>query len=87
MVSISYSLDISKALALSLVVIFICILSIMFLGEKVGIFRWSAILLGLSGAMTIINPEADGWYSVGLLYIFLGTLFASIMFVALKALV
>ena len=42
-------LDISKALALSQVMpIFICILSILFLGEKVGIFRWSAILLGLS---------------------------------------
>ena len=80
-------LDISKALALSQVMpIFICILSILFLGEKVGIFRWTAILLGLSGAVTIINPDAEGWYSVGLLYIFLGTLFASIMFVSLRRL-
>ena len=80
-------LDISKALALSQVMpIFICILSIVFLGEKVGIFRWSAILLGLSGAVIIINPDAEGWYSVGLLYIFLGTLFASIMFVTLRRL-
>ena len=80
-------LDISKALALSQVMpIFICILSILFLGEKVGFFRWSAILVGLSGAIIIINPDAEGWYSVGLLYIFLGTLFASIMFVALRRL-
>ena len=80
-------LDISKALALSQVMpIFICILSILFLGEKVGIFRWSAILLGLSGAIIIINPDAEGWYSVGLFYIFLGTLFASIMFVSLRRL-
>ena len=80
-------LDISKALALSQVMpIFICILSILFLGEKVGIFRWSAILLGLSGAVIIINPDAEDWYSVGLLYIFLGTLFASIMFVSLRRL-
>ena len=80
-------LDISKALALSQVMpIFICILSILFLGEKVGFFRWSAILVGLSGAVIIINPDAEGWYSVGLLYIFLGTLFASIMFVALRRL-
>ena len=80
-------LDISKALALSQVMpIFICILSILFLGEKVGIFRWSAILLGLSGAVIIINPDAEGWYSIGLLYIFLGTMFASIMFVALRRL-
>ena len=80
-------LDISKALALSQVMpIFICILSILFLGEKVGIFRWTAILLGLSGAIIIINPDSKNWYSVGLLYIFLGTLFASIMFVALRRL-
>ena len=52
-------LDISKALALSQVMpIFICILSILFLGEKVGIFRWSAILVGLSGAVIIINPDS-----------------------------
>ena len=80
-------LEISKALALSQVMpIFICILSILFLREKVGIFRWTAILLGLSGAVIIINPESDNWYNIGLLYIFLGTLFASIMFVALRRL-
>ena len=80
-------LDISKALALSQVMpIFICLLSIMFLGEKVGVFRWVAILLGLSGALIIINPESQNWFNVGFLYIFLGTLFASIMFVALRSL-
>ncbi len=80
-------LEISKALALSQVMpIFICILSILFLREKVGIFRWTAILLGLSGAVIIINPDSNNWYNMGLLYIFLGTLFASIMFVALRRL-
>ena len=80
-------LDISKALALSQVMpIFICILSIIFLGEKVGVFRWTAILLGLSGAVIIINPDSQNWYNIGLLYIFLGTLFASIMFVTLRRL-
>ncbi len=80
-------LEISKALALSQVMpIFICILSIIFLKEKVGIYRWSAILVGLSGAVIIINPDSKNWYNVGILYIFLGTLFASIMFVALRRL-
>ena len=80
-------LDISKALALSQVMpIFICILSILFLGEKVGAFRWSAIFVGLIGAITIINPDAKNWNNIGLLYIFLGTLFASIMFVSLRKL-
>ena len=58
----------------------------MFLGEKVGVFRWTAILLGLSGAVIIINPDSQNWNNIGLLYIFLGTLFASIMFVALRKL-
>ena len=80
-------LDISKALALSQIMpIFICILSILFLGENVGVFRWTAILLGLSGAVIIVNPDSQNWYNVGLLYIFLGTLFASIMFVTLRRL-
>ena len=80
-------LDISKALALSQVMpIFICILSILFLGENVGIYRWSAILVGLSGAVIIIDPDSKNWYDIGLLYIFLGTLFASIMFVSLRRL-
>ncbi len=80
-------LDISKALALSQVMpIFICILSILFLSEKVGIYRWSAIFVGLSGAVIIIDPDSKNWYSVGILYIFFGTLFASIMFVALRQL-
>ena len=80
-------LDISKALALSQVMpIFICILSIFFLGEKVGVFRWTAILLGLWGAAVIINPDSQNWYNIGLLYIFLGTLFASIMFITLRRL-
>ena len=80
-------LDISKALALSQVMpIFICILSILFLSEKVGIYRWSAILVGLSGAVIIIDPDSKNWYNVGILYIFFGTLFASIMFVALRRL-
>ncbi len=80
-------LDISKALALSQVMpIFICILSILFLGENVGIYRWSAIVVGLSGAVIIIDPDSKNWYNIGLLYVFLGTLFASIMFVALRRL-
>ena len=80
-------LDISKALALSQVMpIFICILSIFFLGEKVGVFRWTAILLGLWGAVVIINPDSQNWYNIGLFNIFLGTLFASIMFITLRRL-
>ena len=40
----------------------------------------------LIGAVIIIDPDSKNWYNVGILYIFLGTLFASIMFVALRRL-
>jgi len=80
-------LAISKALALGQIMpIFICLLSIIFLGEKVGVYRWSAIFLGLIGALIIIDPGTDGWKNIGFLYIFLGTFFASIMFVSLRKL-
>ena len=80
-------LAISKALALGQIMpIFICLLSIMFLGERVGIYRWSAIIFGLIGALVIIDPGTDGWKNIGFLYIFLGTLSASIMFVSLRQL-
>ena len=60
-------LDISKALALSQVLpIFICILSIVFLGEKVGWRRWLAIAIGLAGVLIIIRPGMEGFsvYSI-----------------------
>ena len=80
-------LAISKALALGQIMpVFICLLSIIFLQEKVGIYRWTAIIFGLLGAIIIIDPGTEGWKNIGFLYIFLGTLFASIMFVSLRKL-
>ena len=37
-------------------VIFITLLSPIFLGERVGLYRWSAVLTGLSGVLIIANP-------------------------------
>ena len=37
-------------------VIFITLLSPIFLGERVGLYRWSAVLTGLSGVLIITNP-------------------------------
>ena len=36
--------------------IFVALLSILFLGERVGIWRWSAIIIGFIGVLIIIRP-------------------------------
>ena len=39
--------------------IFVTILAIFFLGEKIGLFRWVAIFLGLSGVLVMVRPGSD----------------------------
>tara|TARA_B100001057_G_C22767438_1_gene918216 strand:+ start:107 stop:952 length:846 start_codon:yes stop_codon:yes gene_type:complete len=45
-------------------VIFITLLSPIFLGERVGLYRWSAVLTGLSGVLIITDPLSGdmSWY-------------------------
>ena len=38
---------------------FIVILSIFFLNDKVGIYRWSAVLIGFIGVAMILKPTSD----------------------------
>jgi len=38
---------------------FIAILSIFFLGEKIGLYRWSAIIIGFLGVIMIMRPTTD----------------------------
>ena len=47
-------------------VIFITLLSPVFLGEKVGIYRWTAVIAGLAGVVIITNPfsGAMSWYAL-----------------------
>ena len=40
---------------------FLTALSIPVLGHKVGIWRWSAILIGFAGVLTILQPFRDGF--------------------------
>ena len=46
--------------------IFIVILSIAVLGERIGIFRWSAIIIGFAGVLIIMNPTSEvfNYYSI-----------------------
>ena len=45
-------------------VIFVTLLSPIFLGERVGLYRWSAVLAGLTGVLIIANPFSGimSWY-------------------------
>ena len=45
---------------------FIVILSIIFLNDKVGIYRWSAIFIGFFGVVLIVQPGSDifSFYSI-----------------------
>ena len=41
--------------------VFITLLSIIILGEAIGLRRWSAVILGFVGVLLITRPQADGW--------------------------
>jgi drug/metabolite transporter (DMT)-like permease len=43
--------------------IFVGILSIPILGERVGIHRWSAVLVGFVGALVVIRPGSGGMHA------------------------
>ena len=45
---------------------FIVILSIFFLGDKVGIYRWSAVIIGFVGVVIIMKPNSSifSYYSI-----------------------
>ena len=45
---------------------FIVILSIFFLGDKVGIYRWSAVIIGFIGVVMIMRPNSSifSYYSI-----------------------
>ena len=47
-------------------VIFITLLAPIFLGEKVGIYRWTAVITGLAGVVIITDPFAGvmSWYAL-----------------------
>ena len=47
-------------------VIFITLLAPIFLGEKVGIYRWTAVIAGLAGVVIVTDPFSDAmsWYAL-----------------------
>lgn len=45
--------------------LFLTALSVPLLGEKVGVYRWSAVLVGFAGTLVMINPGGAGTLQIG----------------------
>ena len=62
-------------------IFFVTILSIIFLGERVGIHRWASVIIGFVGVLIVVGPKGGGELS-GYLLILTGSLAYSILFVS-----
>ena len=62
-------------------IFFVTLLSIIFLGEKVGIHRWASVLIGFGGVLIVVGPKGGGDLS-GYLLILTGSLAYSVLFVS-----
>ncbi len=68
-------LPIAEATAIGFVApLFITALSVPILKEKVGIHRWSAVIVGLIGVIIIIRPGSDLWHFASIMPL-LGAIF------------
>jgi len=68
-------LPLAEATAIGFVApLFITILSVPILQEKVGIHRWTAILIGFTGVIIIIRPGSEFWQFVSIMPL-LGAIF------------
>ena len=73
-------LPLSEAIALGLSgPIFLTILSIPFLGEKVGIRRWSACIVGFVGVLIMTRPGAGVWQAAALVPLLAAVFYALAM--------
>ena len=50
--------------------VFVCLLSVRFLGETVGPWRWSAILLGFIGVLIVVQPFGESFHWAAPLCVF-----------------
>ena len=71
-------LPLAEATAIGFVApLFITILSVPILKEKVGIHRWSAVIVGLIGVIIIVRPGGSFWHLVSIMPL-IGALFFAV---------
>ena len=66
-------------------VIFITILSPFVLGERIGIYRWSAVITGMTGIILLTNPF-DGGFSPNVVFGVAGALASAVLAILLRRL-
>ena len=64
--------------------IFATVFAIVFLGEKVGLHRWTAVVIGFAGVLIALNPT--GTIQEGSLYALAGTVFWALVTILVKKL-
>jgi len=70
-----FHLPIANATAINLAApLFMTVFAVLFLGERAGAGRWSAVVLGFIGVLSIVQPSGNGFNAWSLLCL-LGTLF------------
>lgn len=62
----------------------VALLSILFLNEKVGIKRWSSIIVGLIGVLIALNPTGEGFFSLGAIACLFGVIGYSVVVIVIK---
>ena len=68
-------LPLAEATAIGFVApLFITVLSVPILKQKVGIHRWCAVIVGLVGVMIIVHPGGNFWHLVSIMPL-IGALF------------
>ena len=81
------NIELTKATALGqTMTVFITILAPIILGEHVGFRRWTAVLIGLAGALILLQPGTEGWLEYGVIYAIAAPFFAALMFIFLRKL-
>ncbi len=65
---------------------FITIFAIWFLGEKVGIHRWGATIIGFLGVVLMLRPEGDGFVDIYALFALAGAASAGLVMIVVRLL-
>lgn len=69
-----FHLPLANATAINMATpLFISLIAVLWMGERIGVARWLAIALGFLGVLLIVQPKADGFNGYALLCLF-GTL-------------
>ena len=65
--------------------LFLTALSVPFLGERVGIHRWGAVIVGFLGVLIMVQP-GPGTFQIGALFVLVNALFGALISIAVRRL-